>query len=107
MFLESGEGTRSSSASSEEIGRGLFAFPRVIRRRHDNGNVSEENVEEDASATTTTSSSRAGDDVEEEEEAEDPTAYLANFHFAPTHQQECQLLIEFFSMRQDARDFLR
>ena len=73
----------------------MFAFPRVIRRRHDNGNVSEENVEEDASATTTTSSSRAGDDVEEEEEEEeeegDPTAYLANFHFAPTHQQECQL----------------
>ena len=78
----------------------MFAFPRVIRRgRHENGNdVSEENVEEDASATTTTGSSRS-DDVEEEE---DPTAYLANFHFAPTHQQECQLLIEIFPMRQEA-----
>ena len=87
MILESGEDTTgASSASSEEIGRGLFAFPRVIRHRHENYNAGEE--EEEASTSTTTGSATAGD---QEEEEQDPTVYLANFHFAPTHQQECQL----------------
>ena len=71
----------------------MFAFPRVIRHRHENDNAGEE--EEGAFTSTTTGSGTAGDQGEEEEE-QDPTAYLANFHFAPTHQQECRLLIHIF-----------
>ena len=52
-------------------------FPRVISRQDENANTAD-----DASTTTT-----AGSSADDDDDETDPTAYLAEFQFAPPHQQ--------------------